>query len=178
MERAGSKDVRPIPDPTELTTDALNREITAVRELVFGEIRHRGQLTDTQFNAIERTIDARFASIAKQFESVELRTAEQKADTRSALDAALAAAKDAVRLQTEASELAQAKSEAAFTKQIDAILLRVEQVTVLMDGKIAELKERMDRLEGKSTGIGSSWQVIVAIVGIIGVALAIYTNSR
>lgn len=171
-------DSRPVPDPTELTTSALNREITSVRELVFGEIRHRSDLTNEQFRSIERAFDVRIEGIAQQFESVELRTAEQKADTRMALDAALASAKDAVRLQTEASELAQAKSEAAFTKQIDAILLRIEQVTILMDGKIGDVKERLDRLEGRSTGIGSSWQVLIAIVGIMGVALAIYTNSQ
>ena len=173
-----AEDVRPIPDPTVLTTEALTREITAVRELLFNEIRHRGHLTDEQFASRAKLIDARFAAVEQQFQAIQFRTAEQKADTRLALDTALASAKEAVQLQTQSSELAQAKSEAALTKQIDGILMRVSELTNVMDGKIADLKERMDRLEGKSTGFSSSWGILVAVVGILGVALAIYTNAR
>jgi len=173
-----SPDLRPVPDPTELTTEALTREISAVRELLFSEIAHRGKLTDEQFDAIRREVDAKLDAIGQRFAGVELRTAEQKSDTRLAVEAALSSAKDAVRLQTEASQLAQAKSETAFTKQIDGILLRVDQIATVMDGQIGDLKARLDRLEGKSSGISSSWGILVGFIGIIGVALAIYANTR
>src|SRR5687768_6329759 len=169
---------KPIPDPTKLTTEALTREIRAVRELLFNEIAHRGKLTDVQFEAVRSELYAKLDAISQRFGAIERRTAEQKADTRLALDAALASAKDAVRLQTEASQLAQAKSETAFTKQIDGILLRIDQTVTVMDGQIGDLKARLDRLEGKSSGISSSRGILVGFIGIVGVALAIYANTR
>jgi len=175
---------KPIPDPTKLTTEALTREIASIRELLFNEIAHRGRLTDAQFNALSQKLESEFKSvyikfegIVQQFMAVDQRTAEQKADTRLAVDAALSAAKDAVRLQTEASQLAQTKSETAFTKQIDGILLRIDQTVRIMDGQISDLKARLDRLEGNRSGVGATIGMFIAIaVAVVAIMTFIISN--
>jgi hypothetical protein len=155
-------DTRPIPDPTLLTTEALNREIAALRDLLYGEIRHRGQLTDEQF----RSVDVKF-------DAIEQRTAEQKTDTKEAVSAALAAAKDAVALQTQASERSQSKSEAAITKQIDAIYVILDRQSQAMNEKIEDLKTRLDRIEGKTQGTQLSMGLVFGAVGALAAIVTI-----
>jgi hypothetical protein len=149
-----SRDFRPVPDPTLLTTEQLHREIAALREFVLGEIRHVGELSNERFKAVD-----------EQFYAVSERTKEQKEDGRLALDAAFQSAKDAVALQTEASDKAIAKSEAATTKQIDALGIVVEKSSQAKDEKIEDLKSRLDKLEGRKEGISASTALILALVG-------------
>lgn len=138
---------RPVPDPTLLTTEALNREIATIKELLSVEIKHRGDLTDTQF----RNVDDRLEDLAA-------RTEEQKSDTKAAVDAALvaaekavaaalAAAKEAVSQQTEASERSIAKSETATSKQIDALGALLSTTNSATDDKFSDVKSRLDRIE-------------------------------
>jgi hypothetical protein len=152
----------PRPDPTILTTEQLHREIAALREFILGEIKHVGELSDDRF----RTIEAKFADVAE-------RTAEQKSDTRAALDAALQAAKDAVSLQTEASNKAIDKSEAATIKQIDALGTLVEKSSQTEAEKIDDLKTRLDRIEGRAQGTQMSFGMVFAIVGSLAAVIGV-----
>jgi hypothetical protein len=159
------KGSRPVPDPTILTTEQLHREIASTRELVVGEIRHLSELTDEKFRAVED----RFRNVDDKFEDVAQRTAEQKTDTKDALDAALQAAKDAVALQTEAFDAATRKSESAVTKQIDALGTLVEKSSDAKDEKINDLKSRLDRIEATATAM----RVLVALsIAAAGLAIA------
>jgi hypothetical protein len=156
----------PRPDPTILTTEQLHREISGLREFVLGEVRHVGELSDEKFSAV----DAHFVAIAE-------RMAEQKTDTKVAVDAALQAAKEAVSMQTEASDKAIAKSEAAITKQIDALAVLVEKSSEAKDEKIDDLKTRLDRLEGRSQGTQMSAGLLFGAVGglaaVIGIIIVV-----
>jgi hypothetical protein len=136
-----SGELKPVPDPTFLTTQNLLREIAGLREFVLGEIGHVREISQTKFAAMEAA-----------FEDVASRTAEQKTDTKDALDAALQAAKDAVSLQTEASDKAIAKSEAATTKQIDSLSVLVDKAGQDTTDKINDLKARLDKLEASIQG--------------------------
>jgi hypothetical protein len=174
----------PVPDPTELTTQALLREIAGLREFVLSEIGHVREISQTKF-----------ASMTLLLEGMAARTAEQKKDTKDALDAALEAAKDAVRLQTEAGDKAIAKSETAFTKQIDALAQLVEKSDKAKDEKINDLKSRMDMLEAgqkgviqaalheslekKSTGIKDVLALVIsAAFVLIGLSSLLYTIAQ
>lgn len=158
---------RPVPDPTVLTTEQLHREISALREFVLGEIRHVGEMNVEKFRAVED----RFHDVGSKFEDVAHRTAEQKTDTKDALDAALQAAKDAVSLQTEASDKAIAKSEAATTKQIDALAVLVDKSADATTEKIVDLKSRLDKLESaissRREGVGLSINAMVIAASLI-----------
>jgi hypothetical protein len=94
----------PIPDPSLLTTDALNREITTLKELITSQI----------------------ALTSEKFRGVDVRLTDGKIAVDKAFDA---------------SEKAIAKTEAAFTKQIESC-----------DSKINDVKERITILESRSLG--------------------------
>ena len=69
-----------------------------------------------------------------------------------ALAAALQAAKELVGAQGEASAAAAVKSETSFTKQIDQIGTLIATLEKSLTDRITELKERIDRGEGTSSG--------------------------
>jgi hypothetical protein len=135
--RVGEQGWVPVPDPTELTTQALLREIGALREFILSEIGHVREISQSKFASMERS----FIDVAN-------RTAEQKTDTKDALNAALESAKEAVRLQRDASDKAIAKSEVDTTDKIDALRKLLEKSSDVKDEKIEDLKERMNRIEG------------------------------
>jgi hypothetical protein len=141
-------DSKPVPDPTALTTEQLHREIGALREFVLGEIHHVREISQTKF------------------EAVAVRTAEQKADTKAALDAALQAAKGAVSLQTEASDKAIAKSEAAIAKQIDALTVQMDKSGDARDERINDLRDRVRTLETIKTNTGERGGKSLAVAAI------------
>src|SRR5665213_4442028 len=101
---ASGEDIRPIPDPSTLTTSQLHRELASLRELI-----------EARLDGTDKRIEIQFAERDKR--------ADQAAkDSKSAVDAAFAAAKEAVSEQNKSSALAISKSETATTKQIDSIL--------------------------------------------------------
>lgn len=160
-----SGDSKPTPDPTVLTTEQLHREIGALREFVLGEIHHVREISQVKFAGVE-----------KGFEGVAERTAEQKADTKAALDAALQAAKDAVALQTAASDKAIAKSEAAIAKQIDALVVQMDKSGDARDERIGDLKDRVRTLETVKTNTGERSARSLALAAIaISVVMVIVT---
>lgn len=165
---------RPVPDPTLLTTEQLLREIANLRAIFEGQLdtlRERlggmdratellgfginrvPSAVDTRVTALEDVIREQFRTVDQKFDDLQARTAEQKADTKAAVDAALQAAKEAVGQQTEASERSIAKSEAATTKQIDGVIARIDQSNVSTGESISDLKSRMDRMESGRLGV-------------------------
>lgn len=119
-------------DPTRLTTEALMREI----------------------DVINKDMDRRFSFYDRLLEEADRRRVEQKDDTKAAVDAALAAAKEAVKEQNSATEKAIGKSETLFFASLDTIKLDV-----------VELKKFRDTSMGRQT----------ATVALIGVVFAIVT---
>ena len=154
---------RPIPDPTTLTTQALEREIgqlesriTVVETNLLSEVRHAGQLTSEKFHTVEQ-----------QFELVERQRVEQKSDTKTAVDAALAAQKEAVREQTIASERAIAKSETGTTKQLDQLSTNFDTALGGFRDQIADMKERTGKIEAVK-GNNQYWLgIAIVIAGIV-----------
>ena len=157
---------RPVPDPTVLTTQALMREITGLREILetkaagdrgIIEARLKGMdravellqaiadrmPTDIQGRVedLERLHEEKFRSIQVQFSERDTRAEQTSRDSKVAVDAALQAAKEAVGKQNEASDRSIQKSETATTKQIDQQGLRID-----------DLKERLTRIEGEGRG--------------------------
>jgi hypothetical protein len=114
---------------------------------------------DRQIQHLKELHEARFATVKLQFESVEMRftergqrTIEAIQNSRDSLANAIEFAKEAADTREVASALAIGKSEHAFTKQIDALIgLRVADMHA-MEGKIEDLKGRMDRTEGRFMG--------------------------
>lgn len=100
---------------------------------------------------LRELVEERFRSVDQQF---------LMKDT--AVQAALAAAKEAV-----------AKNEEATEKQIDRILETIAALDRSHAAQVMDLKERLDRGDGTGSGKSQTWAVVVAIIGAIAVILGI-----
>ena len=185
----------PVPDPTVLTTQAVDRAIASYREVVDAQIKNletrlHGMDRATELIAEElvKTINQtsemcariredfgrdlaalresytlqianvrdvsleKFAAVDTRFLERDTRTEETAQQSRISLDAALAAAKEAVGEQNRANSLAIGKSEGATQKQIDAMTELMATSNRALEDKIADLKGRLDRGEGQDKG--------------------------
>jgi hypothetical protein len=145
----------------------VDRQITGLRELL--EARFAGIEKDV--TALHRTMDGRddkvkervedlhslmlskiqelaavtterFLGVAAQFSERDTRTDQRAGDTKLAVDAAFAAAKEAT-----------AKIEAGFTKQIDAMINIIDTKTANLAGGLSDLKDRTTAMENRTAGI-------------------------
>lgn len=181
----------PVPDPTLLTTQQLERGIYALQRVI--ETRLDGMdkairlLQDTadkfpgrideKILSLAKVHEEKFRSIQVQFVERDTRGDQTARDSKVAVDAALQAAKEAVGEQNRSSSLAIAKSETATLKQIDQQGLLIVTATKAIDDKIDDIKERLTRIEGVGIGAGTnranSQQWITSAVSILGALIAI-----
>lgn len=116
------------PDPSTLTTNAVNAAKVEIEKLF-----------DTKLDGLRELVTEKFAG------------------RDIALDAALTSAKELAKQQNDSNTLAIDKASAAFTKQIDSL-----------NDKINDVKERVGDLAGRN------WATVGAyIIGAIGVAALI-----
>ncbi len=208
-ESKSAVDIRPVPDPTLLTTQQLLRELSGLKEVIFTRLdgmdraislfnenitrvptdvdRQVGTLKELlekvnveKFNALGKQIvfaieayGEKFSAVDHQLKSVETYRVEQKQDTKAAVDAALAAAKEAVKEQTQASERAIAKSEAFTTKQIDAISEIIRTTVKGLDEKIDDLKTRVTAGDSQGKGAGVAVGYMIGAGGFLVAVLAV-----
>lgn len=182
----------PVPDPTVLTTAQLLRTVEGLREVIEARLVGvnegfallRGGI-DGQPQAIADAIrhltelqNEKFESIRLQFIERDARTAQTSLDSKTAIAAALQAAKEAVGEQNKSSALAIAKSEAATTKQIDQIGKTMDTGLAGLNDKIEDgkltataLAQRVTASESSGKGVHEGqvnlWGWIVGGVGLI-----------
>lgn len=167
VERAANnvKQTSMVTDPTFLTTQQLLREYTSLKELVFTRLDAMDKAmelfnanitrvptdTDKQISHLKELHDEKFEGVEKQFKERDVRTEQSAIATKIAVDAALQAQKEAASAQNDSNAAAIAKSEAATTKQIDGIVALIASNNKGLDEKIADIKGRLDRGEGKTS---------------------------
>jgi hypothetical protein len=165
-------DRRPIPDPTNLTTEASLRLEAMLRNLIHAEVTHLDDL-----------FSEKLARIEVRFNMLDARTAEQKQDTTNALNAALAAQKEQALLQNTASQKNIDKSELATTERIKGVEALLATSMKAADDKFSDLKERVSRFEALklgnvegAAGVHSSSDnmraVLTSVVGVLLVVIA------
>lgn len=125
---------------------------------------------------VRRVGEERFAAVGNRFEERDTRIEQQKLADRISLDAALAAAKEAVGEQNKSNTTAIDKSGAATQKQIEANAVQTATSIKGLEDKITDLKSRVDRNEGKSQGGAALWAAIVAVVVVVIMAAALFVN--
>lgn len=170
----------PVPDPTVLTTQQLQREITATKEVVETKLNGIREKIETRIEGMDKAIellqastnkfpdnieraverlqelhDEKFSSIETQFIDRDTRTEQTSRDSKVAVDAALQAAKEAVGEQNKSNALAIAKSETTFTKQIDQIGVLITTMQKNFDDKMDDMKERIQAAETRMQGMES-----------------------
>jgi hypothetical protein len=168
----------PRPDPTTLTTAQLKESITAVREVfdarLSGMDRAIELLASTQsrtpsetergllnlkdlhgerFDSFDKQLVDTQRGIALQFAERDVRLEQAAVATKIAVDAALQAQKEAANATNVSNTAAIAKSELNTTKLIDGIVALLNSTVKATDEKIGDLKGRLDRGEGNSSGI-------------------------
>lgn len=183
--------IRPDPDPTVLTTQALLREILNLKEIFetrVGAMDKAIVLLQTTSDRVPEWVekavgqlrelhDEKFGSIQTQFLERDTRTEQTSRDSKVAVDAALQAAKEAVGEQNKSNALAIAKSEAAFTKQIDQIGLLIQTTAKAVDDKIDDIKGRLTTIEGMKVGGQNLWGYIIGGVGAAAILWSVFHNA-
>ena len=177
----------PVPDPTTLTTQQLQREVAALRDIL--ESRLDGM--DKAITLIQRAVDRsptiaeiyaefreKFNSVQTQFTERDTRTEQTSRDSKVAVDAALQAAKEAVGEQNKSSALAIAKSEAATTKQIDQIGTIISTMERAFNDKISDMKDRMTFVQGHAKGGSDIWGYILGAAAVLIALAAVIIKSR
>jgi hypothetical protein len=164
------------PDPTVLTTENLRREIGNLKDLIESRLaandtaialvresankfredhvkliwEANGQLhalVSAELDKLASVTTERFTGVAAQFSERDTRTDQRAGDTKLAVDAAFAAAKEAT-----------AKIEAGFTKQIDAMSSLIDTKTGNLASSLGDLKERIVTIDARTQGMSAAKQ--------------------
>lgn len=135
----------PVPDPTILTTEQLLREVASIEKLVHALIDGGEKINAEKFKAVD-----------EHFKLVEQQRVEQKKDTKDAVDAALAAAKEAVKEQTTASGLAITKSENGAKEQSNQQNATFTTAINGLTNSHNDLKDRVNTIETTTRTIDTS----------------------
>jgi len=193
MNKVVSNDIKDkTPDPSTLTTQMTWREIAALKELLSNEldsvkqgivVAHEDlvrvptevqkqvgnlkELLENKIEALEKLDGEKFKAIVRSIEIVEQARVEQKRDTATAVDAALRAAKEAVSELNASNAMAINKSESSMAKQLEQQSVQISTITKAFDEKVADLKDRLARSEGKSTGMKDFVGWIIAGIAIL-----------
>ena len=154
MESVPSK---PTPDPTILTTEALQREVGQLKEL-----------SNTSIAALDERMELQFSLVERQ-------RVEQKSDTALAVNAALSAAKEAVKEQTLASGLAINKSEVATAEQLKQLNATINTAISGVSSALMDVKTRVERIENIKQGARESVTGIYAALGGLAAVVAVAT---
>lgn len=189
-----------VTDPSQLTTRQILREVSLLEDKLVTRMLAEEKSIDKLVSQIEKVPDIidhslvqinavhaeKFNSIQTQFRERDTRAEQTSKDSKTAVDAALQAAKEAVGEQNKSSALAISKSEVAVTKQIDQIYTLIAAANKTTDEKINDLKSRLDQNVGQEVGVkavkddGKSWIAIgISLVGLlVMIAVELFTKVR
>jgi hypothetical protein len=172
-------ELREIPSVNEDQREHVRREIEercrAIGDHSSLEIIRVEQLAHEALEHLREVHEQKFMGIGTRFDERDERTAQAAQESRISLDAALAAAKEAVGAQQEANSTAIAKSEAATQKTIDALTASSAAANRSLDDKIADIKSRVDRGEGGGS-VADKWRsTYIAVASVLMSAGAIIT---
>ena len=123
----------------ERRPEVIRFETNHLREFLQAQVATSVAELVGKIEKLKGETDERFLGVGAQFSERDTRTDQRAGDTKLAVDAAFAAAKEAT-----------AKIEAGFTKQIDAMISIIDTKTANLAGGISDLKDRMTALESRS----------------------------
>jgi hypothetical protein len=179
MTECPQGDSKPSADPTQLTTEALQRAINSLHDIISREVTHECESRVAADLAIQ-------AFNKRELQLIEGQRVEQKLDTKAAVDAALAAAKEAVKEQTTASGLSISKSENATNEQLKQLGATFTTAIAGVDRTINDWKDRVTSAEralathsaqqgGEATGTDKMmpwvWAILASVVAVVSIII-------
>ena len=155
----------PVPDPSFLTTQALEREIN-----------HLVTLFNSQLDMLRVEIVTHKELVTQSFVEKDLRD-NQRFDAQSkALDAARIAADLAVQAALVAAEKAVSKAEIAAEKRFDTVSEKVDDARTITSETIASIQSQIASITGRGAGGTAVWGYVIGAVGII-IAVVTFANA-
>jgi ribosomal protein L21 len=179
-ETSDRGDKRPVPDPTALTTEQLNREILHLRELMESRLdqmdRRAAQVVDEQRVALEAALRSSDKAVVAALAASSKAIVELDANTTRRIDGVkevtdnkfvtyetlLVSQSEKVALAREAADKAVAKAEVFNEKRFDILTKQIE-----------ELKAKDAHGTGKSQGLNAGWGILVGAFGLVATFLTI-----
>lgn len=189
----------PVPDPTKLTTDAVNAAMAQVRRDLDTQkqiIEARLDAMDTATKLLAETVnrtpteiqrevghlrelhETRFDSIGQQFAERDERMAQQTNASAAALKAALDAAKELNQAQGEANNQANQKTEVAFTQQIKALDARLDDVKERVDKGMNVAAGNQEARTEQRLNTGQLIAIVSVVVLVVSIAASIIIATR
>lgn len=163
----------PVPDPTTLTNELVSKAIAALREIIETRLEgndkavallsqwrehlpqeidkavgHLRQIHDERFDAVKDLIAVFKEAVNDRFTLNSEQTDKAARDVKSAVDAAFAAAKEAVGEQNKSNALSITKSEAATAEAIRQGQTLFQSAISALTTQMNDLKSRLDKGEG------------------------------
>jgi hypothetical protein len=152
-------DLRPRPDPTVLTAEAVRQAKEDLRREIRAEVKILEARLDSMDHAralLLQIMNERSADIDRRFKERDLRFDERDKARRDAVQTALAAAKEL----SDTRDIATDKASAKFESTVKDSLSQLGQLAAAdrdqLSTRINGLKERIDRGEGGQAGAAGS----------------------
>jgi len=168
-----ARGLKPDPDPTILTTENLRREIANLKELVEVRLEGSTQARIALHDLIMAKIEVLGNVTSQQFISINDKFAEKD----KAVSVGLSAQKEAAAAQQDSNTAATLKMEDNFTKLLDQGRELLSEVRRNTDVQIGDIKSRLDKGEGQSSGktegIGMVGALIVGAAFVISTAISV-----
>ncbi len=163
------------------TLDKALSEARTYNDVQFQHLKEHAD-SNFQFNiekikALTEVIVVFKQTVNERFQLGDIQTEKAARDVKSAVDAAFAAAKEAVGEQNKSNALSITKSETAFTKQIDQLADSVKSIVKNTDDKIGDIKERLLAIESRGQQSDQGWKsglsVIAVLISLAGVVTSV-----
>jgi hypothetical protein len=167
----------PIPDPTTLTTAALEREIFHLRELLEANIAQVSKHLDTADAQLLALLTSQIVDLRRLVEESDLRYQQRYDAQTKALDAARVAADLAVQAALVAAEKAVSKAEVAAEKRFDVVSEKVDDVKNSTSAQIAAIQSQLATMAGRGAGAGALWGYIAAGIFLV-IAVVTFVNNQ
>ena len=132
-------------DLVRVPTD-VQKQVATLKDLHEEKFR----CVDEKFISIATLRQEKFDHVQTQFKERDIRAEQSALQVKTAVDAAFAASKEAVAEQNKSAATAVAKAEATTIKQIESLQALIQSTYSGLDGKISDLKDRLNRIEGKA----------------------------
>jgi hypothetical protein len=156
----------PVPDPTTLTNTLVATAVKALDDRITARMDGTDKYIDERFKALTESLAIFKIAVDERFKLGDVQTEKAARDVKSAVDAAFAAAKEAVGEQNKSNALSIAKSEVSTTKQIDQLNDNLRLSVKNSDDKFNDLKERVVAIESRTGGHNDSFAWMIAIVSV------------